>query len=142
MSKDLIAKKEDDDKKDKSKKANIIIAAFFILIILISILYNWNKKIHLEAYKKYTLGITNGTFFNIRYRTTTLYFYYYVDNVKYESDEPYNPNKHKIIETGGQYYVKYNYLDPSSSEIMLDVPVRKGLSINTVPINGWDSIPE
>lgn len=66
--------------------------------------------------------------------------HYYVYNETFKSSFTIDPNSSKKYKRGDRVYVKFFPKDPSVSELVFEKCVSD--SIQKIPIEGWDKLPE
>lgn len=114
------------------------IGIFFLFFFIVLVVVKWyiDKK-ELEKSHHYCIGFV----YKWRALSTqgaTLYFYFYLNGKKYESDDVTYDRVRKFLNK--QFYVEFSPKNPKNNQILLDRPITDTLLVQ--PPEGWEFLPE
>lgn len=120
----------------------IISSAIVIIAFIVWAYFNQTKvnrlKNRRDDYAKYTIGITTGSFNNIK-GGRPVHYKYFVNNIEYSNSNDRSVLFDDVRVNGGRYIVKFDSTNPSNVEMLFRCPVPE--YIKEAPENGWKERP-
>ncbi|HKB43383.1 MAG TPA: hypothetical protein VKC90_03305 [Chitinophagaceae bacterium] len=131
--------------KPKTKKLyweKIISSIIVLVAFAIWGYFNQTKTNRLKKqrnkYAKYTIGITNGSFNNVK-GGRKIHYKYKIEGDEYSERNYWPWLNNSVVTTGGRYFVKFDSTNASNAEMLFRCPVPE--NIQDAPKNGWNDKP-